>query len=131
MAQTKKNNVALRLKEVSVKLGLSENNTEFLRAEKRALEARLLLPKVTEKHLGKYFVRPDYHNKKEKMYIHVREILNHYEYKGVKVMIYTSGTVEINPNYLGSIASIGKEVGKTEWDNAVEIASDVLDKIQG
>lgn len=129
MVQAKKNITASRLNEVSAKIELSEKEINALREEKLFLEAKLLLPKVTEKHLGKYFCRPDFHNKKEKMYIHVREILNHYEYKGVKIMICTSGMVEINPNYFGSIASIGKEVGKEEWDNAVEIASDVLDKI--
>jgi len=129
MGNLKNNMTAARLKEVTAKIELARTERDSLLAEKHALEARLLLPKVTEKCLGKYFVRPDLFNKKEKMYIHVREIVSSYEYKGVKVMIRSNGSIEINPNYLGNISSIGKEVGKTEWVNAVERVSDVIDKI--
>jgi hypothetical protein len=129
MGNVKNNMTAARLKEVTAKIELLTNENELYKAEKRALEAKLLLPKITEKYLGKYFVRPELFNKKEKMFIHVREIVSSYEYRGVKVMIYSSGTIEVNPNYLGNISSIGKEVGKTEWVNAVERASDVIDKI--
>jgi hypothetical protein len=109
-----------KIKEIDKLIYDHQESIEKLRVEKRGVEDKLLLPKVINKYLGKYFLKHDYFNKKETMLIHIREIINSNEYVGEKIQFHPNESFSINTNYLGHIGSVGKEVGQEVWKKEVD-----------